>query len=130
MPLIVKSKCFMYSLEVECADTKANRFLYRMILCMDANFRLKNQLVSNYSQDPGLGIGWAFMVPRALYEGYVLSRASDEDVGCLFSCLHLALLNNFKGQYLCWIPGIGEGEHQVFKGSEVHGCWACLLRMI
>lgn len=56
------------------------RFLYMMIICMDANFRLKNQMVSNYSQDPGLGIGWAYMVPRKPYEKYVLSRASDADV--------------------------------------------------
>lgn len=51
---------------------------------MDANFRLKNQMVSNYSQDPGLGIGWAYMLPRVLYEQYVLSRAKDADVseGC------------------------------------------------
>lgn len=47
---------------------------------MDANFRLKNQLVSNYSQDPGLGIGWAYLVPRAPYESYVLNHASDADV--------------------------------------------------
>jgi hypothetical protein len=47
---------------------------------MDANFRLKNQLVSNYSQDPGLGTGWAYMVPREGYEAYVLSRASEQDV--------------------------------------------------
>ena len=56
-----------------------------MFLCMDANFRLKNQMVSNYSQDPGLGTGWAYMVPREEYEGYVLSRASDKDVCTLFS---------------------------------------------
>jgi len=56
------------------------RFLYMMIICMDANFRLKNQIVSNYSQDPGLGIGWAYMVPRLPYEMYVLSRANDIDV--------------------------------------------------
>ncbi|KAF9470218.1 hypothetical protein BDN70DRAFT_774044, partial [Pholiota conissans] len=47
---------------------------------MDANFRLKNQMVSNYSQDPGLGIGWAYMVPRKPYKDYVLSRASDADI--------------------------------------------------
>lgn len=56
------------------------RFLYIMFIAMDANFRLKNQLVSNYSQDPGLGIGWAYMLPRDDYEGYVLSRVDDEDV--------------------------------------------------
>jgi hypothetical protein len=49
---------------------------------MDANFRLKNQLVSNYSQDPGLGIGWAYMLPREPYECYVMSRANDADVSC------------------------------------------------
>jgi len=53
------------------------------ILCMDANFRLKNNLVSNYSQDPGLGTGWAYMIPRKPYEKYVLGRANDEDVSFL-----------------------------------------------
>lgn len=51
-----------------------------VFLCMDANFRLKNQMVSNYSQDPGLGIGWAYMVPRLPYRSYILSRATDSDV--------------------------------------------------
>jgi hypothetical protein len=51
-----------------------------LFLCMDANFRLKNQLVSNYSQDPGLGIGLAYMVPRKPYEDYILSRVDDADV--------------------------------------------------
>lgn len=56
------------------------RFLYMMFMCMDANFHLKNQMVSNWSQDPGLGIGWSYMVPRQPYEQYVLSRASDGNV--------------------------------------------------
>lgn len=56
------------------------RYLYMVFLCMDANFRLKNQVVSNYSQDPGLGIGWAYLVPRFAYRDYVLSRANDSDV--------------------------------------------------
>ena len=51
---------------------------------MDANFHLKNQLVSNYSQDPGLGIGWAYMVPRKPYKDYVRSRVNDNDVSMLF----------------------------------------------
>ena len=51
-----------------------------LFMAIDANFRLKNQLVSNYSQDPGPGIGWAYMLPREDYESYVLSRAKDEDV--------------------------------------------------
>lgn len=55
-----------------------------MFVCMDANFRLKNQLASNYSQDPGLGTGWAYMIARKPYENYVLSRADDHDVSSFF----------------------------------------------
>lgn len=47
---------------------------------MDANFRLKNNLVSNFSQDPGLSNGMAYMTPRSPYEKYVLSQADQEDV--------------------------------------------------
>jgi len=51
-----------------------------MFVCMDANFRLKNQLVLNYSQDPGLGIGWAYMVPWLPYKNYVLRWVNDDNV--------------------------------------------------
>lgn len=47
---------------------------------MDANFRLKNHLVSNFSADPGLWNGMAYMTYRAPYESYVLSQADEEDV--------------------------------------------------
>ena len=58
-----------------------------MFVCMDANFRLKNQLVSNYLQDPGLGIGLAYMIPKEPYEQYVLSRGNDSDVSNTTSVL-------------------------------------------
>lgn len=47
---------------------------------MDANFRLKNQLVSNYSQDPGLGTGWAYMIHPKKYDEYAKSKATAQDV--------------------------------------------------
>ena len=59
------------------------RFLYSKLVCMDANFRLKNNLVSNLSTDPGLGNGMTYMVPRQPYEAYVLSQADAEDVSVL-----------------------------------------------
>ncbi|PPQ97896.1 hypothetical protein CVT26_013070 [Gymnopilus dilepis] len=70
------------------------KFLYMVFICMDANFRLKNQLVSNYSQDPGLGIGWAYMVPRKPYEKYVLSKASDDDISTCVGFQALAKANS------------------------------------
>lgn len=57
-----------------------------MFLCLDANFRLKNNLTSNYSSDPGLGIGMAYMLPRGPYGEYVLSQADEEDVHCTCCC--------------------------------------------
>ena len=66
-----------------------------LFLCIDANFRLKNQMVSNYSQDPGLGIGLAYMLPREEYEAYVLSRASDGDVGIVYLTPSLTQLTKF-----------------------------------
>lgn len=51
-----------------------------MLVCMDANFRLKNHLVSNHSTDPGLSNGMAYMTPRPPYEEYVLSQADADDV--------------------------------------------------
>ncbi|PPR02990.1 hypothetical protein CVT24_012178 [Panaeolus cyanescens] len=57
-----------------------DQFLYRAYTAMDANFRLKNQLVSNYSQDPGMGIGLSFMVPREPYERYQLVKRKDDDI--------------------------------------------------
>jgi len=71
------------------------RYLYTGIVSLDANFRLKNNMVSNYSQDPGLGIGWAYLLPRIAYEAYVLSQASEEDVS--FNCFRTSCaLNPFQ----------------------------------
>lgn len=92
---------------------------------MDANFRLKNQMVSNYSQDPGLGIGWAYLLPRAQYEEYVLSRANDGDVRIYFLTTHLLALDDSNARldkHVCRSPGASEDEHEVFQRIAVYGC--------
>ncbi|PBK63848.1 hypothetical protein ARMSODRAFT_990134 [Armillaria solidipes] len=65
------------------------QFLYVVILCMDANFRLKNQIVSSFSRDPGLGIGWAYFVPKEDFDRYIRSHTSDEDIS---TCVGFAAL--------------------------------------
>jgi hypothetical protein len=60
---------------------------------MDANFRLKNQLVSSFSADPGLGIGMGYMIAWGDYDRYVLSRASDADVSIMVRVLCECLAN-------------------------------------
>lgn len=62
------------------------------LICMDANFRLKNHLVSNFSTDPGLGNGMAYMTPRLPYETYVLSQADAEDVRYVSTAFSTSLM--------------------------------------
>lgn len=98
------------------------RFLYLLILCIDANFRLKNQLVSTYSQDPGLGIGMSYMVPREPYESYVLSRASDADVSEIFKPSFHALMLS-PDQHLRRLLCVGQSQHEIFAGPAVYRGW-------
>lgn len=56
------------------------RYLYRAMIAMDANFRLKNQLVSSWSRDPGMGLGTAYFVEHAGFEEYIKSRINEDDV--------------------------------------------------
>ncbi|KAJ3487311.1 hypothetical protein NLJ89_g11723 [Agrocybe chaxingu] len=82
---------------------------------MDANFQLKNQLVSNYSQDPGLGMGWAYMIPRQPYESYVLSQANDEDIStCVgFQALAQANTKSTKGLRYTGVNGVFCGRSEM-----------------
>ena len=90
-----------------------------MLVCMDANFRLKNHLVSNFSTDPGAWNGMAYMVPRSPYEAYVLSQADAEDVSYL-QFVYPPLLIAKPDQYLCRIPGPREGNYSEHKGTSLH----------
>ncbi|KAJ3492844.1 hypothetical protein NLJ89_g11151 [Agrocybe chaxingu] len=91
------------------------QYLYMAFTCMDANFRLKNQLVSNWSQDPGLGIGWAYMVPRGPYETYVLSQTDDEDIStCVgFQALAQANTKSTKGLRYTGVSGAFCGRSEM-----------------
>ena len=108
------------------------RFLYAMLVCMDANFRLKNNLVSNFSQDPGLGNGSAYMVARPQYEEYILSQADSEDVRTVSNKLTFALFAyqcyRLLDQYLCGLPGTGESHYAKHAWSTIHGYCSCHVR--
>lgn len=78
MPLQSFSKCCNMLIS---AYLMYVRFLYALIIYMDTNFCLKNQIVSSFSRDPGLGIGWVYFIPKAAYDAYVLDHMSDKDVG-------------------------------------------------
>ncbi|KAK0484271.1 hypothetical protein EDD18DRAFT_1311853 [Armillaria luteobubalina] len=72
------------------------KFLYLLLICIDANFCLKNQTVSSYSRDPGLGIGWSYFTAHEPYEDYVQSRAMDADIGSYFLSFKISTCVEFS----------------------------------
>ncbi|GJE98466.1 CxC2 domain-containing protein [Phanerochaete sordida] len=56
------------------------RYLYMLILAIDANFRLKRRAVSNDARDPGLMSGRGYFVPDGDYRTHVLRYADQEDI--------------------------------------------------
>ncbi|PPR04510.1 hypothetical protein CVT24_013116 [Panaeolus cyanescens] len=83
-----------------------HRFLYMLFVCMDANFRLKNQLVSNYDQDPGLGTGMAFMVERKEHKKYARSQGNNDDISTCVGFQAIAQANTRFSQGLRY-TGVG-----------------------
>lgn len=56
------------------------RFLYVLIVAMDANFRLKNLMRSSLKRDPGLHTGFAYFPEDAPYQRHILKYATQKDV--------------------------------------------------
>lgn len=90
-------------------------------MCLDANFRLKNQMRSSYAVDPGLGTGWAYFVPLDGYFAYVLSCASDADVGC-FAAVPFESYSQVHtlDQHLRGLCCINHGKYKIFERLTVH----------
>ncbi len=56
------------------------RFIYTLFLAIDANFRLRNAIVSTTDRDPPLGDGWAFFIEQAPYQEHIRSFVSQDDM--------------------------------------------------
>jgi hypothetical protein len=48
------------------------RFLYRLFLALDANFRLKRRNVSSEEADPSFSNGWSYFVSEVKYKAYLV----------------------------------------------------------
>ncbi|KAK0227744.1 hypothetical protein IW262DRAFT_1445677 [Armillaria fumosa] len=91
------------------------KFLYLLLICIDANFCLKNQIVSSYSRDPGLSIGWSYFTAREPYEDYVRSRAMDADIStCVeFSAMAKSNTKFSKGLRYTGVVAISCGRSEM-----------------
>ncbi|KAJ3500320.1 hypothetical protein NLJ89_g9853 [Agrocybe chaxingu] len=71
--------------------------------------------------NPGLGIGWAYMVPREGYEAYVLSCASDEDIStCIgFQALKQANTQQTRGLRYTGVTGVFCGRSEMIMPNGI-----------
>ncbi|KAJ6463803.1 hypothetical protein C8R47DRAFT_1224959 [Mycena vitilis] len=65
------------------------RFLYMLILAMDANFRMKARLRANEHEDAPLGPGWGYMVQDEEYKAHLKGYVAEKDVS---TCIAFAAL--------------------------------------
>ncbi|KAF7798643.1 hypothetical protein EIP86_009867 [Pleurotus ostreatoroseus] len=82
------------------------KYIYTMILAIDANFRLKRWAVSSNERDPALGSGWGYFVEDAPYHEHVLQHADQEDIS---TCTGFAAISqaNTKFSKGYAVTGIG-----------------------
>ncbi|KAJ7805460.1 hypothetical protein B0H14DRAFT_3485136 [Mycena olivaceomarginata] len=67
----------------------AYRFLYMLIVAMDANFRLRNRMRANEIDDPSLGPGWGCWVDSTAYRDHIKNYVPESDVS---TCIAFAAL--------------------------------------
>ncbi|KAF7309062.1 CxC2 domain-containing protein [Mycena kentingensis (nom. inval.)] len=66
-----------------------DKFLYALMLAIDANFRLKNRVRANEKHDPSLGPGWGCFVNSGEYKDHLRDYVAEEDIS---TCIAFAAL--------------------------------------
>jgi hypothetical protein len=64
---------------------KELKYLYCLIVVIDACFRLKCRLVSGEAKNPGIDTGWAYFVDDLAYRAYLLTKTDQQEVSILES---------------------------------------------
>lgn len=127
--------------EWEQGDPKL-AFLFRLFLAGDANFRVKNNLVSSDARDPTLGQGWAYFVSKPEYLDHIKQFVDEEEVcgmngvfdvltderspelGQISSCsgfaaIFLKNLKNVKGLRTTGVVGVTCSRHGMWRGNGI-----------
>ncbi|KAJ7209468.1 hypothetical protein GGX14DRAFT_364154 [Mycena pura] len=82
------------------------QYLYKLLLAMDANFRLKNRLRKNEHQDPSLGSGLGYFVELTNYKDYLRDCITEDDVS---TCVAFAALTQKETQNVTGLRVSGVG---------------------
>ncbi|KAI0038767.1 hypothetical protein FA95DRAFT_1476165, partial [Auriscalpium vulgare] len=90
------------------------RWLFRRIVAIDANFRLKNRMRSSNAVDPGLGTGFSYFVEQDGYNEHVAKFATQEEISTCsgFASIANANTKNTKGLRSTGVGAISCAKHE------------------
>ncbi|KAJ7173526.1 hypothetical protein C8R46DRAFT_1215455 [Mycena filopes] len=93
------------------------RFIYRLIVGLDANFKLKNRIRANEHDDPSLGPGWGAFVAPVPYRKHLRKYVAEKDIS---SCIAFAALmqketRNTAGLRVSGVGGCVCARHECMR---------------
>ncbi|KAJ6495718.1 hypothetical protein C8R47DRAFT_974024 [Mycena vitilis] len=93
------------------------KFLYMLLLAIDANFKLKNRKPTNEIDDPSLGPGWGAFVEPTKYKEHLSKYIAEKDIS---SCIAFAALlqkdtRNTTGLRCSGVGGCVCARHEVMR---------------
>ncbi|TFK59339.1 hypothetical protein BDN72DRAFT_873055 [Pluteus cervinus] len=110
-----------YNLPDNWADgPEETRWIYRLFLAIDANFRLKRRKVSSESADPSLGSGWAYFVEQGPYAEHIKNFADQFQAKS--TCSSHSAVNNSRitdGLATSGVGSVGCARHDCFRPHSV-----------
>jgi hypothetical protein len=77
---------FWFCFWEECELNKEISYIYKLILAIDANFKMKNRIRVNERYDPSLGPGWGAFVEPTGYRSHLKKYIAEKDVGWKTRC--------------------------------------------
>ena len=92
-------------------------FIYTLFLCMDTNFRQKNQYQAMAYEDISLSDSWAYFVKTAEYMSHISQFASQEEVSFRYQCTTHHTQDTHSDQHLCRFPGNSSSKFEENEGS-------------
>ncbi|KAL1690227.1 hypothetical protein GGG16DRAFT_125844 [Schizophyllum commune] len=99
----------------------ADKFLYKLFIAEDANFRLVNTNASSYTKDPFLGDGWAYFVAHPDYMAYIKQYVHESDISTCsgFAAIFLANLKRVMGLRTTGVASICCSRHNLIRANGV-----------
>ncbi|KAJ7470062.1 hypothetical protein B0H11DRAFT_2238017 [Mycena galericulata] len=92
-------------------------YLYRLILAIDANFKLKNRIRTNEHHDPSLGPGWGAFVEPKRYRQHLRKYVGEKDIS---TCIAFAALMQKDTRNTAGFPRFWEGRALREYGLDHH----------